>query len=59
MPIIINDFEVVVEPRPKNSSQPGETQSKAGTTALITPRPEDIEQIMHRLSQRRTRLHAD
>jgi hypothetical protein len=59
MPVIINDFEVVVEPKPKNSSQPGETQSNAGTTALITPRPEDIEQIMRRLSQRRARLRAD
>ena len=59
MPIIINDFEVVVEPKPKNGSQPGETQSKAGTTALITPRPEDIEQIMRRLSQRCERLRAD
>ena len=59
MPIIINDFEVVVEPKPKNGSQPGESQSKAGTTALITPRPEDIEQIMRRLSQRRARLRAD
>lgn len=59
MPVIINDFEVVVEPKPKNDPQPGETQRAAGTTALITPRPEDIEQIVRRLSERRARLRAD
>ncbi len=59
MPIIINDFEVVVEPKPRNDSQSGATQNKGGTTALVTPRPEDIEQIMRRLSQRRARLRAD
>lgn len=59
MPIIINDFEVVVEPKPKSGSQSSETQNTNGTTALITPTPEDIEQIMRRLAQRRARLHAD
>ena len=57
MPVIINDFEVVVEPtKPK---EVGERPQTAKTTTLAAPRPRDIEQILHRLAQRRTRLHAD
>jgi hypothetical protein len=58
MPVIINDFEVVVEPKPKGSSQ-DETQKAERTSALMIPRPENIEQILRRLMQRRARLRAD
>jgi hypothetical protein len=57
MSVIINDFEVVVEPtKPR---EVGERPQIAKTTTLTAPRPRDIEQILHRLMQRRTRLHAD
>jgi hypothetical protein len=59
MPIIINDFEVVVEPKPVQRSQAGEAQQKGEAGSLWEPRPEDIEQIIRRFAQRRARLHAD
>ncbi len=59
MPIIINDFEVVVEPKPTQGSQTAETQQKDETGSLWEPRPEDIEQVIRRLAQRQSRLQAD
>jgi hypothetical protein len=60
MPIIINDFEVVVEPKPaQGGSQTADATSSQAETSSMALRPEDIEQIMRRFMQRRTRLHAD
>lgn len=60
MPIIINDFEIVVEPKPTSrDSHQGGVQQEGVSTAPLPLRPEDIEQIMHRLVERRARLHAD
>ena len=60
MPIIINDFEIVVEPKPTSKdSQPEGTRREDSSTAPMQLRPEDIEQIMRRFMQRRKRLQAD
>jgi hypothetical protein len=60
MPIIINDFEVVVESKSaQGSSQTADATSSQAETSSVTLRPEDIEQIMRRFAQRRARLHAD
>ncbi len=60
MPVIINDFEVVIEPKTApDTSQASETSRKAETTQAALSRPEDIEQIICRFMQRRERLHAD
>jgi hypothetical protein len=53
-PVIINDFEVVVEPPPQ--APPTSTEAPQPPPAL---RPEDIEQIMQYFHERRARLHAD
>lgn len=60
MPIIINDFEIVVEPKPttKDSQSEG-TRRKDSFTAPTQLRPEDIEHIMRRFMQRHKRLQAD
>ena len=60
MPVIINDFEIVIEPKTTpDSSQANETSRKSKTTQAALSRPEDIEQIIRRFMQRRERLHAD
>jgi hypothetical protein len=60
MPIIINDFEIVVEPKPTSrDSHQGGVQQDGMSTAPLPLRPEDIEQITRRLIQRHARLHAD
>jgi hypothetical protein len=60
MPIIINDFEVVVEPKPaQGGSQTAEATSSQAETSSMTLRPEDIEQIIRRFMQRHARLRAD
>jgi hypothetical protein len=60
MPVIINDFEVVVEPKPaQGGSQTADATSSQDETSSMTLRPEDIEQITRRLAQRLARLHAD
>lgn len=60
MPVIINDFEIVIEPKTTpDSSQANETSRKSETTQAALSRPEDIEQIIRRFMQRRERLHAD
>ncbi|MBL8160917.1 MAG: hypothetical protein JNJ61_02955 [Anaerolineae bacterium] len=53
-PVIINDFEVVVEPPPP--APPTSSEPPSEPPAL---RPEDIEQIMQFFYERRARLHAD
>ncbi len=60
MPVIINDFEVVIEPKiAPDTPKASETSRKAESTQAMLSRPEDIEQIIRRFMQRRERLHAD
>ena len=60
MPIIINDFEVVVEPKPaQGGSQTTDATGSQDEVSSMTLRPEDIEQIMRRFMQRHARLQAD
>jgi hypothetical protein len=60
MPIIINDFEIVVEPKPTSRDSQQGGINREGAFVPPTPlRPEDIEQIMRRFVQRLERLHAD
>lgn len=58
MPVIINDFEVVASPPPKQDQAPKKTQMKE-TVPAPPPRPEDLERILRRFVQRRLRLWAD
>ncbi|HEY6411861.1 MAG TPA: hypothetical protein VIY29_30750 [Ktedonobacteraceae bacterium] len=59
MPIIVNDFEIVVEPQPTVSGpQPGTTQQE-GVAATPTLRPEDIERVVNHFKNRRERVQAD
>ncbi len=53
MPVIINDFEVVVEPPPQNGT--------SNTSQPMPPQmtPKDMERLMEHFKQRRARLHAD
>ena len=59
MPIIINDFEIVVEPQPKMSGPQSNEVQQEGVQATPTPRPEDIERIVQHFKSRRERVHAD
>ncbi len=58
MPVIINDFEVVALPPPKQGEAAKEPQAKENLPPP-PPRPEDLESIMRRFLQRRLRLWAD
>ena len=62
MPVIINDFEVIMEPQGNGSerSQAGEGsggERPAGGSASL--RPEDIERILRHYQERYGRLLAD
>lgn len=60
MPVIINDFEIVIEPKTApDPSKANETSRKPEMAQAVLSRPEDIEQIMRRLMQRRERLLAN
>jgi hypothetical protein len=61
MAVIINDFEVVVEPPPTNNTATA-TQSQGNQQTNIqsvAPNPHDIELIHRHFEQRRKRLIAD
>jgi hypothetical protein len=59
MPIVVNDFEIVVEPQPAVSGpQPGATRQES-VSAAPTLRPEDIERVVSHFKHRRERVHAD
>ncbi|MFL5624902.1 MAG: hypothetical protein ACJ788_04825 [Ktedonobacteraceae bacterium] len=60
MAVIINDFEVVVEPPPMNTATGGQPQERqqAGVQ-FVAPNPHDIELINRHFEKRRARLVAD
>ena len=53
MPVIINEFEVVVEPPPPQQA----SNTEPPAPPQITPR--DMERLMEHIKKRRARLHAD
>ena len=55
MPVIINDFEVVVDQPPAQG--PGGSQPQPAPPPAL--RPEDIERIRRHYVQRMRRVHAD
>lgn len=58
MPVIINDFEVVALPTPKQDQTSRESQAEHNTPPP-PPSPEDLERLLQRFVQRRLRLLAD
>jgi hypothetical protein len=57
MPIVINEFEVLVEP-PARAPEPGPTQADQEARPAEL-RPEDIVRIQRCERQRRARLRAE
>ena len=61
MGIIINDFEVVVEPPPANTAVTGgqSQERQQANVQFAAPNPHDIELINRHFEKRRERLVAD
>lgn len=55
MPIVINEFEIVTEPRPE--AAPAQTPQPAETSSPL--HPEDIVRIEQRYRERMKRILAD
>jgi len=53
MPVVINEFEVVVQP-PQSQSQSAPQPQQAPPAP-----PKDMERLIEHFKQRRARLHAD
>ncbi len=53
MPVIINDFEVIVEPPPQGNSPASPPPAPPRLT------PQDIERLMQHFQKRRARVQAD
>jgi hypothetical protein len=58
MPVVINDFEVVVEP-PSRGPREHETEQAERDAQRPRLRPEDIDRIVRHFQQRRARVRAD
>lgn len=60
MAVIINDFEVVVEPPPSRTNTATGTQSQEqASMPSSAPKPHDIEHINRHFEKRRERLLAN
>jgi len=59
MPVIINDFEIALEPKPSTRDAQPSMQDQQRRSEMPQLQPSDIEQIIRRLAQRRDRLRAD
>jgi hypothetical protein len=61
MAVIINDFEVVVEPPPTNNTATATPSQGNQQTNIqfVAPNPHDIELINRHFEKRRERLAAD
>jgi hypothetical protein len=57
MPVIINDFEIVLDPPPQ-TQPPAQGESPQQPSAAVL-RPEDVERIVRHFERRRGRVHAD
>ena len=58
MPIVINEFEIMVEP-PKDEPRPERANKGSDDSAAQTLRPEDIARINAHFRQRLERVRAD
>ncbi len=59
MAVIINDFEILMEPRPADNRSPDGATTERAAPSAPPMRPEDIERIVHHFEQRRRRVAAD
>lgn len=60
MSVIINDFEMILEPQPTTvGKQSNAERQKSESTSPIELRPQDVERIVRHFEERRTRLRAD
>jgi hypothetical protein len=60
MGIIINDFEILLDPPPQTSSgQQGQVSEQQPIRRISALSPQDIERIMRHFDERRSRLRAD
>jgi len=57
MPIIINEFELVVDPPP--SPKPGSPGPEAPAAPAEALRPDEIGAVMQVMEERRQRVRAD
>jgi hypothetical protein len=57
MPVIINDFEVLVEPPAPPPPRQGADAGSEGSGQRL--RPQDIERIVRHFERRRERVRAD
>ena len=53
MPVIINELETIVEPRPASGGAPTPAAQRKGLT------PGDVHKAMRKLAERRLRVRAD
>ena len=58
MPIVINEFEIIVEP-PKDEARPAQASQMSDDSAAQQLRPEDIARINAHFRQRQERVRAD
>jgi hypothetical protein len=58
MPVVINDFEVVVE-SPRGAESAADGGEPAPPRTAEAPTPQEIELINRRLLERAARVHAD
>jgi hypothetical protein len=59
MGIIINDFEILLDPPPQTSGSQQGQASEQQTTPLPMLSPQDIERIIRHFDERRSRVRAD
>ncbi|HEY7066777.1 MAG TPA: hypothetical protein VII06_35245 [Chloroflexota bacterium] len=57
MAVIINDFEITLEPPAPSAGEPSAAQLPAAGAASL--RPEDVDRIVKHFEQRRRRVAAD
>lgn len=59
MAVIINEFEVVVEPARKPAEEPGVDVKPEGKDTVPSLSPLDMEQVLRSRLERRARVLAD
>jgi hypothetical protein len=60
MPVVINDFEIVIEPPPQQQRPRGEEDERPQPEQPQPPlRPEDVTQVLEVHRERMERLRAD
>ena len=59
MPIVINEFEIVTDPRPLDRAPAPTAAGQEQPVTLPPLRPEDVARIIERIHVRRERIRAD